>query len=141
MEHTSPARSVRPLAESTGLSNETVELALDMVDAVTRSADTSGLPSAVAAGCLYAAALAVDTETAADRSSGRKPKPNANWNPQVTHNRADHGSTETTICKAASITPVSLRKHSREAIAIYLDSDAEMADAHTRKQLARLRLR
>ncbi len=138
MKHTSPVRSIRPLADATGMSNETVEFALDMVNAVTRSADASdGSPNAVAAGCLHAAALAVDAET---RTRSSSPKPNRNWNPQVGHRRSDDG-TEMTISKAASITPASVRKHSREAAAIYLDTDAEMADARTRERLTRLSLR
>ncbi|HET7324837.1 MAG TPA: cyclin family protein [Halococcus sp.] len=139
MNNTSPARSVRPLAETTGMSNETVEFALDMVRAVTRSGNARGrLPSAVAAGCLYAAALAVDAEpTAGDSQS---PKPNRNWNPQVGYRRAD-ASTEMTISQAASLTPAAIRKHSREAAAIYLESDAEMADARARKRLTRLTMR
>lgn len=138
MKHTSPARSVRPLADEIGLSNETVEFALDMVNVVTRSADASGgFPSAVAAGCLYAATLAVDAETA---TGSRSSTQNRRWNPQIGHCRSDDG-TEMTISKAASITPASVRKHSREAAAIYLDSDAEMADARTRERLTRLSLR
>lgn len=140
MNHRSPAHSVRSLAEATGMPNETTEFALDMVDTVTRSGDANDqLPSAVAAGCLYAAALAVDAEPTGRLSTGAKP--NRNWNPQVTHNRPDSGGTETTICKAASLTPASVRKHAREAAAIYLDSDAEMAGTRARQRLTRLTLR
>jgi hypothetical protein len=141
MKRTSQIDSVRPLADITGVSSATTELASDIESIVFRSGETTdSLPSAVAAGCLYAATLAVEAGSTAD-ARNRKPKPNRNWNPQVTHNRSDNESAETTICKAASITPASLRKHSREAATVYLDSDAEMADSRERERLSRLTLR
>ena len=150
-----PPTSVRQLADETGMSSETAELAADMADAVSRSAEMNdSLQSAVDAGCLHAAARALGARSASDQRfehhdgrematglSRRKPKPNPNWNPQVGHNRTDNGGAEMSISKAASITPVSLRKHSREAAAIYLDSDADMADSRTRERLSRLTLR
>lgn len=141
MKRTSHIDSVRPLAAVIGVSNETTDVAADIERIVSRSGETAdSLPSAVAAGCLYAATLAVDAGSTTD-ARHRTPAPNRNWNPQVTHNRSDNGSAETTICKAASITPASLRKHSREVAAIYLDSDAEMADSRARERLSRLTLR
>lgn len=141
MKRASLVRSTRSLADTTGVSRETSEFAADMAAVVSRSAEGDDrLPSAVAAGCLYAAALAVETGTAADQSRSRTPTPNRNWNPQVGHNRSDHGGTEMTISKAASITPVSLRKHSREAATAYLDADTD-ADSHVRQRLSRLTLR
>ena len=137
-----PPTAVRQLANETGISNETTEFAADMADAVSRSgAVDDSLPSAIAAGCLHAAVRALGAEISDARSRCRESKPNHNWNHQVGHNRSDNGSTEMTISKAASITPASLRKHSREAATIYLDSDAEMADARTRQRLTRLTLR
>lgn len=132
-----PLTAVRQLANETGISDETTEFAADMAAAVFRSGKANdSLQSAVVAGCLYAATRAVDAG-----GTARTPRPNRDWNPQVGHNRADNGSAEMTICKAASITPASLRKHSREVAAIYLDSNAEMADAHARQRLTRLTLR
>jgi transcription initiation factor TFIIIB Brf1 subunit/transcription initiation factor TFIIB len=140
MKRTSHIDSVRPLADSIGVSSETTEIAADIERIVTHSGETAdSLPSAVAAGCLYVATLAVDGGITAD--TRHRPPPNRNWNPQVMHNRSDNGSAETTICKAASITPASLRKHSREAAAVYLDSDAEMVDSRARERLSRLTLR
>ena len=140
MERTSLAGSIRSLAETTGASDETAEFATDMAAVVSRSgAGNDRLPSAVAAGCLHAAALAVEAGSTAGTRSRRR-TPNRNWNPQVGHNRADNGSTEMTICKAASITPAALRKHSREAATIYLDSDAD-GDSRVRRRLSRLTLR
>lgn len=141
MKRASLTRTIRSLAATADVSSEAAEFAADMAAVVSRSADGDDrLPSAVAAGCLYAAAFAVGASTADARSSSRTPTPNRNWNPHVGHNRSDDGSAEMTISKAASITPASLRKHSREAAVVYLDSDAD-ADSRTRRRLSRLTLR
>ena len=156
MERTLPVL-VRRFADETGMSNETTEFAVIMAEAAAQSGKvTDSLPSAVAAGCLHAAARALGGEHDADprferhddgqmMASGdlrrRKPKPTHNWNHHVGHNRSDNGGTEMTISKAASITPVSLREHSRKVATIYLDSDTEMHDSRTRERLSRLTFR
>ena len=136
MADTSLAHSIRSLAETTGTSSKTVEFAIEMATVVTNDgAGDDRLPSAVAAGCLYAAAFALNSRSTANRSQSSAPTENRNWNPQVGHRRSDTHSTEMTISMAASITPASLRKHSREAAIAYLDSDD---DSRERQRLSKL---
>lgn len=154
----SSTQYVRQLAEAAGISTETTEFAIDMTRIATRSPEmTDRLPKAVAAGCLYTAALAVGSGRNGDlrfeqsfRSSGassppdsrsRTPDARMKRNAQIGHHRTDRGSTEMSICEFASITPASLRKYAREVAAIYLESDAQSASPRVRQRLTRLALR
>lgn len=157
---------VRPLAEAAGISTEATTLAVDVTQVAARSPEMTGrLPKAIAAGCIYTAALAVGSGRNGDvrfeqsfPASGRTSAPrsrsqprsqsqrstsasNLKRNAQIGHHRTDRGSTEMTICEFASITPASLRRYAREVAAIYLETGAENASAQVRQRMGRLRLR
>ena len=113
------------------------------------------LEKAIAAGCLYTAALAVgsgrngglqfeqsfpSSGVSTPRSRDRT-ETTMRRNTQIGHRRTDHESTELSICEFASITPASLRRYAREVADIYLDSAPESATPRVRQRLSRLRLR
>lgn len=152
----SPTDGVRPLADAAGVSGETAEVAVEMERIAADSPRMAGrLPAAIAAGCLYAAALAVGSGRngglrfeqsfrsagTVPRSRSEKPESDARRNVQIGDRRTDHESTEMTISEMASISPASLRRYSREVAAIYLESDAELSDSRARERLSRLTLR
>lgn len=158
MGDTEPANQyVRPLAEAAGISVEATTLAVDMTRVAVRSSEmTDRLPKAIAAGCLYTAALAVGSGRKGDvrfeqsfpsggastpRSERSESASNLKRNAQIGHRRVDRGSTEMTICEFASITPASLRRYAREVAAIYLETGAESASPQVRQRMGRLRLR
>ena len=155
----SPNQHVRPLAEAAGISAEATTLAVDMTRVAARSSEMADrLPKAIAAGCLYTAALAVGSgrngpgrsersvqsagsPRAGSRRGRANPASGMKRNTQIARRRTDRGSTEVTICEFASITPASLRKYSREVAAIYLETGAENASPQARQRMGRLRLR
>ena len=147
----SHVQQIRSFADEVGVSTETTEFATDIAHAVSRSGyATDRLTRAVAAGCLYTAALATGSGTngglrfeqsfqGGGSTAGPRSRPQDSDRSRG-HYRADRKTTQMTICKAADITPVSLRKYSREIAADYLESSATI-DGRTRERLGRLALR
>lgn len=155
MKHsTPPTRHIRSFAEKTDISDETVEFAVDMARIASQSGYANDwLPRGIAAGCLYAAALVVDSsggrsrskrnsrqsESNSDsRSRNRMPERPTNRNPQIGLHRSDHTSTEMTICERGSITPASTRRYAQKVAALYLESHTVTLEPRTRSRLTRL---
>jgi hypothetical protein len=80
------------------------------------------LPEGIAAGCLYAAALATGGFYTTD-----EPEPTG-------HRRSDRARTEMSICQIRSITPASTRRYAQVA-AVYIEYDTTL-NPHTRSRLA-----
>lgn len=153
MKHSSsPTHHIRSFAEEIDVSGETIEFATDIARVASRSENANDwLPKGIAAGCLYAASLAVSSSSggpqsrrssrsgATDpRSKNRTAERRTKRNPQIGYHRSDRTSTEMTICQVVSITPASTRRYAQDVAALYLESDTTTLEPRVRSRLARL---